>query len=127
MAPVQAGTLAAWGRNWSGQGQVPGWIQNPVAMAAGRNHNLFIQADGTVGGWGENNYGEASVPPEAQGQTVALAAGQSFSVVLLENGTVLTWGSLSGQPAEATNLPNANQPRLTLDRKRTRLNSSHRT
>lgn len=101
---ANASTLTAWGRSWNQQGEVPSWVQDPVAVAAGRNHNLYILADGTVGGWGQNWLGEASPPPETHERTVAFAAGDQFSLALLTNGQVITWGSIGETPAGISNI-----------------------
>ncbi|MCE9611554.1 MAG: cadherin-like beta sandwich domain-containing protein [Chthoniobacter sp.] len=92
------GTLAAWGRNDSGQlgnnttttaflplgvdqtGVLSG--KTVLALTAGTNYSLALCADGTLAAWGENYYGEIgnnsttnSLVPVAV-STTALAAGE---------------------------------------------------
>ena len=46
------GTVAAWGKNWDGQTNVPTAATNVVAVAAGGNHSLALKGDGSVLGLG---------------------------------------------------------------------------
>ncbi len=99
-----------WYTNWSWWTYPPyiistNWFQYtplPVlAIAAGRNHNLALIYDGTVLGWGDNSFGQAS-PPAGLANVMAIAAGSAHSVALCTNGTVVAWGDNSfGQ----TNVP----------------------
>jgi alpha-tubulin suppressor-like RCC1 family protein len=95
------GTAFAWGRNSSGQTNVPAYLTNALAIDAGQYHNLAIRTDGTVSAWGGNTFGETNVPA-GLGIVVAISAGYEFSVALKTNGTVAAWGLNSvGQ----TNVP----------------------
>ena len=99
-----------WYTNWSWWTYPPyiistNWFQYtplPVlAIAAGRNHNLALIYDGTVLGWGDNSFGQAS-PPAGLANVMAIAAGSAHSVALCTNGIVVAWGDNSfGQ----TNVP----------------------
>jgi hypothetical protein len=64
-------------------------------------------ADGTVVAWGDNGYGQSSVPPNL-GPVKALAAGGFHSLAVRANGTVVAWGrNTQGQatvPAGLTNV-----------------------
>jgi len=63
-----------------------------VSVAAGGFHTLGLNDDGTVVAWGQNAYGQATVPaglPRAKG----VAAGQQHSAVLTADGTVIAWGN----------------------------------
>ena len=106
-------TVAGWGTFFE---NCPApWNNNRdfVAIAVGRQmdyypHFLALRANGTVVGWGENEYGQAtgrrSGDPglvqieNAAGvmdtlvDVVAIAAGESFSLALKANGTVVGWG-----------------------------------
>src|SRR5438045_2710060 len=46
----------------------------------------------TVGGWGNNDYGQTTVSFAAQNGVTAIAAGGQQSVALKTNGTVVAWG-----------------------------------
>ena len=64
---------------------------SPITLAAGAYHNLALQADGTVRGWGLNYYGQAAIPTGLN-NVVAIAAGDLHSLALRADGTVLGWG-----------------------------------
>ena len=131
------GTLWGWGNNGSGQlgnsnppstddykpHQIsklsglpaPGWNSNWVAIAAGLNHSLALQADGTLWAWGNNfsgqlGNGDSTLPhPLAKDLPVkvlnpsgipyvSIAAGDSFSAARRADGTLWSWGNnTSGQ------------------------------
>ena len=112
LALLASGIVMAWGDNTYGQVSVPDvllpshvvytwwggeyWDFNPnwmpvQAMAAGRNHNLALLANGTVVAWGDNQFGQAS-PPSNLSNVVAIAAGYLHSAALRSNGTVVAWG-----------------------------------
>ncbi len=81
----------------------------PVISAKG-NHTLVLKSDGTVWGWGYNDYGQTSPslydPDPAASNTIAspvavsgltgtiasVAAGQLHSLALRSDGTILAWG-----------------------------------
>jgi alpha-tubulin suppressor-like RCC1 family protein len=82
--------------------QVPG-LADVVAISAGMDFSLALLKDGTIRGWGENNYGQLGDgttetrrrPVAARGITNAIAIGAGgldYSVALLKDGTVATWG-----------------------------------
>ena len=78
----------------------------PLAIAAGGYHSLALKADGSVVGWGWNEYGQTNIPHSATSGVVAIAAGDLHNVVLRADGSVVGWGAnFSGQtniPASAT-------------------------
>ncbi len=72
------------------------------SLAAAPSSLLALQGDGTVVGWGANNYGQlgdgttvsTNIPVLASGlsDVVAIAAGQRHSVALRADGKVFCWG-----------------------------------
>ena len=66
-----------------------------VAVAAGGVHSLALRADGTVAAWGDNEYGQTTVPAWLS-NVVAVAAGVVHSLALRADGTVATWGNDGG-------------------------------
>ncbi len=72
-------------------------------------HNNFPNRGGVVQAWGDNQYGQSSVPANV-GPCTQLAAGQYHTVALLADGSVRAWGNNdSGEcdvPAELL-LPNS--------------------
>ena len=63
-------------------------------IAAGQSHNLALQADGTVVGWGANGSGQSTIPAGLT-QCLALAAGSAHSLALKADGKVMAWGDNS--------------------------------
>lgn len=78
-----------------------------VAIASGGSHGLALSRDGHVTAWGDNTYGQTSVPSGLD-DVRGIAAGPTHSLALRSNGTVVAWGSnLNGQtnvPAELDNV-----------------------
>jgi hypothetical protein len=84
----------------SGQGSIVGWggqrIDSSVfngrfiAIAAGGRHGLALKADGSMVGWGYNEYGQAT-PPDGN-DFVAIAAGGYHSLALKADGSMVAWG-----------------------------------
>ena len=125
------GTVWVWGANSSGQlgdgttasnATTPkqvGALSNVVAIAAGQHHNLVVKSDGTVWGWGLNNYGQVgdgtttiykTSPVQASGLSgaTAVAGGQLHSLALKSDGTVWAWGPMvlvSSETAPRRNAP----------------------
>ena len=53
--------------------------------------------------WGNNDFGQTNVPPQAQG-AVAIAAGYYHNLALRSDHTVVAWGLQNTVPASATNV-----------------------
>ncbi len=99
--------ILAWGTNTFVPGSIPIWLTNVAAIAAGGDHALAFQPDGTVVAWGRNNYGQNNVPARLT-NVVAIAAGESHSLALKADGTVTAWGFNSwGQTNVPVGLTNA--------------------
>ena len=96
------GFVFGWGANRS---FVPGRLSNVTAIAAGANHALALTAGGAVIGWGNNYYGQISIPSFAT-KVVAIAAGDDHSLAVLADGSVVGWGanySAQSSPPALTN------------------------
>jgi parallel beta-helix repeat protein len=79
--------------NWSGPGF---WFPNPdwipaQAIAAGRNYSLALLTNGSVVGWGDDSFGQASPPPDLT-NAIAISAGDLDGAALCSDGTVVVWG-----------------------------------
>src|SRR6185369_9279761 len=61
-----------------------------IKIAAGFWYSLALKSDGTVVAWGDNFFGQSTVPGELNG-VVAIAAGPQ-SLALKSDGTVVAWG-----------------------------------
>ena len=66
-------------------------LTNVVAVAAGSYHSLALRADGTVAAWGNNEYGQTTVPAGLT-NVVAVAAGGYHSLALRADGMIAVWG-----------------------------------
>ncbi|HET7489637.1 MAG TPA: hypothetical protein VFJ85_17045 [Acidimicrobiales bacterium] len=128
--PVLGGVLG-WGRAEFGRLGPPtttGYVTSPstvagldpsagvTAVAAGGNFSLALKADGTVLGWGDDDYGQVgdgttslpgtrrivATPTPVVGLgpgsgVIALAAGYDHGLALKANGSVWAWGHNSDQ------------------------------
>jgi alpha-tubulin suppressor-like RCC1 family protein len=78
-----------------------------AAIAAGDSYSLALKTDGTVVGWGDNSWGETSIPPGLSNVT-AISAGYIHCLALKTNGTVVGWGddsfSETNTPAGLSNV-----------------------
>ncbi len=137
LAVLSDGRVAAWGSDLYGQlgndlpkahMQAPVFFTLPsgtpaLAVSAGRDHSLAIDADGAVWAWGRNLYGQLGdgsqtdrpAPVQVVGlgpglqQVIAIAAGGDHSFALDSNGRLWAWGrDAYGQLGDTGIL--ANQP-----------------
>ena len=92
-------------------------LTNIVTLAPGFSHNLALRSDGTVVGWGGNNFGQATGVPTPQPPNLsagpvrvggrlltgvaAVSVGANLSLALKTDGTVVVWGG-SGPTAEVS-------------------------
>jgi hypothetical protein len=93
------GTLVGWGVYPDSESPRPAQTVVPagtfIAIAAGADHSLGMRSDGTLAGWGYNDWGQATVPA---GTFAAISGGTDHSIGLRPNGTVVGWGrNLEGQ------------------------------
>lgn len=94
--------VAAWG--YIGQQSVATNLTNVIAIADGTYHELALEADGTVVGWGNNGFNGfgATTTPPGLSNVIAIAAGYDDSLALRSDGSLLAWGyNAFGQ----TNIP----------------------
>ena len=100
--------MIAWGRNDSGQTNIPAGLSNVVAIAAGAAHNLILKDRRHRGRLGDDTYGETNVPAGLS-NVVAIASGGWHNLALISDGTVVAWGAGTGTNAYVdcgqTNVP----------------------
>lgn len=65
-------------------------LRDVVAIAAGYGHSLALRHDGSVVGWGRNDFGQANMPSDL-GDVTAIAAGSFHSLALRRDGSVASW------------------------------------
>jgi len=95
LALLEDDTLATWGaENRHGETIIPPALKNMrfKDVAACVSSALALTVDGRVYGWGENIYGEATIPVFAQSGIKAIAGGGRFVLAIRDNGTVVAWG-----------------------------------
>lgn len=66
------------------------------ALAGGTGHAVALRANGTVVAWGDNVFGQATVP-QISDLVSSVAAGGNVSGAVLRDGRVVLWGSGIGQ------------------------------
>ena len=67
----------------------------PLAISAGAYHSLALKTDGTVIGWGLDEFGEIDPPANAT-NVVAISAGGYQSMALRADGSIVCWGYYDG-------------------------------
>jgi hypothetical protein len=95
------GLVRGWGRDDSGQVDIPSGLSNVVAIAAGAAFSMALRSDGTIVAWGANDYTQSDIPAAAS-NVVAIAAGGWHGLALRADGTVVAWGA--GTTTVSTNL-----------------------
>ena len=90
--PPSGGSIAAWGKNWSGQCNVPAPNADFVAIDGGNEHSLGLKSDGSIVAWGSNEAGQCDVP-EPNAGFVAVAGGEQHSLGLKADASIVAWGN----------------------------------
>lgn len=93
--------IVAWGRNTSGQTDVPLGLTSLCALAAGDQHALALKSDGTLATFGALPAGGTLNVPAGLANIVAIAAGGGNSGAVRSDSTVVVWGdaALSAVPS----------------------------
>jgi len=133
LSSMSAGTMYSWGSNQKGglgQGtgspshtstptamKLPGGVK-AVAVAAGQDHVLALDENGSIWAWGSDDFGQLGdgkttleyspvpVTPPQPTVFVAIAAGNKQSLAIDANGTVWSWGvPPNGTTASAPSTP----------------------
>ena len=84
--------VIGWGRNISGQTNIPQNLNNVAQVAVGGYHSLALKGDGTVVAWGENDNGQSNIFTDLN-NVVQVTAGGSFNLALKADGNVVGWGN----------------------------------
>src|SRR6187402_3273024 len=84
-AQIQPNDLVSWG-------YLQGFVDQPVQSASvGVGHCIALKADGTVVGWGFNQWKQAYVPAGLN-NVKEIDANENNSIALKTDGTVVAWG-----------------------------------
>src|SRR5262245_6684595 len=82
-------------RGWGSQVFDSSWNDESfVEVSGGDGFTLARRADGSVVGWGKNQYGVCNIPPLPPGLSYAkLSGGNQHALALRSDGSVVAWGS----------------------------------
>lgn len=80
---------------------VPSFSSAVSEIAAGNQHILALQQDGTLVAWGAelSDVGQADIPYEAMYNVVGIAASDQMSIALRNDNTVVAWGDTPANTA----------------------------
>lgn len=70
----------------------PNRLIKAIAIATGWSHTVALKSDGSVVAWGDNYFGQTTVPAGLTGVT-AISAGAYHTVALKSNATLVAWGN----------------------------------
>ena len=96
-----AGFLSIWGADARLTNIPPDAEDALYQVVSGTRHVSVLRTDGVVLGWGDNQYGQSSIPPNLSQpramtdtlRIVALAAGTNHTLALRANGAIVGWGN----------------------------------
>ncbi|MDI9337510.1 MAG: gliding motility-associated C-terminal domain-containing protein [Alphaproteobacteria bacterium] len=93
------GVVSGWGSFYDNSNVDQDYLNNAVDVFAGSvNQNFLLQHQGSLFGWGNNIYQQATVPKGLNNVLDVTALGNPgtntnyFNVALLQNGTMFAWG-----------------------------------
>lgn len=72
-------------------GSPPPHLSDVVAIAAGSNHSVALTRQGTIVAWGQNGFGQSTVPAGLS-EVVAIDAVDSYTHALKSDGTLVGMG-----------------------------------
>ena len=86
--PSPPGTIVGWGSMVVGEQAA---LQDLVAIAGGALFSLALDSDGSIVGWGKDDFGQCDVPsPNACFR--AVAAGELHGLGIKADGSIVAWG-----------------------------------
>lgn len=88
---LHQGSLMSWGLNQRGQTNAPAG-NTYTQVTVDYNHNFALRSDGSLVGWGADNYRQQTRIPAGNG-FVQVEAGNSFALALKADGTLVGWGA----------------------------------
>jgi len=95
---TEDGKIYFWGRLEKGEGDFPEINEKVVKISGGRFHYSALLESGKVISWGDDSFGQTTVPSKAaSGGVTQLYVGNFQNYAVFENGDHVTWG-LKGFP-----------------------------
>ena len=82
-----AGSVNCWGKLATPNAE----LSDMVAIAGGWRCSVALKSDGSIVGWGYDNYGQTT-PPTGK-DFVAIATGYAHSLALKSDGSIVGWGN----------------------------------
>ena len=87
------GKIWVWGVSTHSEKAVPELESKPVKIYGGRYHYTVLLENGDVVAWGDDQFGQASVPGSVEDADIAaIYAGGNQNYAVTKDGKVLTWG-----------------------------------
>jgi len=83
-----AGGVVSWGEMVLDSGELAS--HNFTAIASGFNYNIALKSDGSIVGWGDNEFGQAT--PPTGNDFVAISSSVEYSLALKSDGSIVGWG-----------------------------------
>ena len=78
------GTVSAWGRNDSGQCNVPMGLSDVAQVATSDSNSFAVKRNGELVGWGSNFTGQLDIPPSAK-NVIQVAPGNDFCIAITKD------------------------------------------
>ncbi|HWA27796.1 MAG TPA: immunoglobulin domain-containing protein [Lacunisphaera sp.] len=103
LSALADGSMVTWGTLYGGF--TPPVLTDVIDVAVGRYHGVALRANGTVVAWGQNIYGETTVPAGLD-DVIAIDAGIWFTLALKADGTVVAWGTSNIPITQTSSLTN---------------------
>ncbi len=91
-AQLTFGSVAAWGRNASGECLPPPGLTNVFAVAGAFGASFAVRTDGSIAAWGSG--AQTNIPASAS-NVVAIATSGILNYALMSDGRVVSWGGIS--------------------------------
>lgn len=86
------GQIYVWGVATKGEKNIPEMTSKPVKIYGGRYHFTALLEDGSVVSWGDDMYGQSTVPGSLDADVEDVFCGGYQNYAITKSGDVETWG-----------------------------------